>query len=60
MESQLVSFARRGTPAVLYNHPENPEAFDRHYREVHAPLAAKAPGLKSYTMSFCHRNALNS
>jgi uncharacterized protein (TIGR02118 family) len=39
--------------AVLYNHPENPEAFDKHYREVHAPLAAKAPGLKSYTMSFC-------
>jgi uncharacterized protein (TIGR02118 family) len=39
--------------SVLYNHPENPEAFDKHYREVHAPLASKAPGLTSYTMSFC-------
>lgn len=38
---------------VLYSHPEDPAAFDRHYREVHAPLAAKAPGLTSYTMNFC-------
>jgi uncharacterized protein (TIGR02118 family) len=38
---------------VLYNHPEDVAAFDRHYREVHAPLAAKAPALTGYTMSFC-------
>lgn len=38
---------------VLYNHPADPAAFDRHYREVHAPLAAKAPGLASYTVTWC-------
>jgi uncharacterized protein (TIGR02118 family) len=34
---------------VLYNHPEDPAAFDKHYTEVHAPLAAKMPGLRRYT-----------
>jgi uncharacterized protein (TIGR02118 family) len=38
---------------VLYDHPEDPAAFDKHYREVHAPLAAKAPGLSSYTVTWC-------
>jgi uncharacterized protein (TIGR02118 family) len=38
---------------VLYNHPEDPAAFDKHYREVHAPLAAKTPGVKSYTVNWC-------
>jgi uncharacterized protein (TIGR02118 family) len=38
---------------VLYNHPEDPVAFDKHYREVHAPLASKAPGLVSYTLNWC-------
>jgi uncharacterized protein (TIGR02118 family) len=37
---------------VLYNHPQDPEAFNRHYREVHVPLAAKAPGLTSYTVNY--------
>lgn len=37
---------------VLYNHPEDPAAFDRHYREVHAPLAAKIPGVQAYTASW--------
>ncbi len=37
---------------VLYNHPEDPTAFDRHYRETHAPLAAKIPGLQKFTMSW--------
>lgn len=31
---------------ALYKHPEDKEAFDRHYEEVHAPLAAKMPGLE--------------
>lgn len=31
---------------ALYKRPANPEAFDRHYREVHAPLAARMPGLR--------------
>ena len=34
---------------VLYGHPQDPATFDRHYREVHAPLAKKLPGLKGYT-----------
>ncbi|WP_028924780.1 EthD family reductase [Pseudonocardia acaciae] len=38
---------------VLYNHPEDPAAFDKHYRDVHAPLAAKAPGLAGYTVNWC-------
>jgi uncharacterized protein (TIGR02118 family) len=33
---------------VLYDQPEDPEAFDRHYREVHIPLAKKLPGLRRY------------
>lgn len=38
---------------VLYNHPEDPEAFGKHYREVHAPLAKQAPGLTNYTLNWC-------
>lgn len=38
---------------VLYNHPEDVEAFNKHYREVHAPLAAKVPALTSYTINWC-------
>jgi uncharacterized protein (TIGR02118 family) len=34
---------------VLYGHPRSSEAFDRHYRENHAPLARKLPRLKGYT-----------
>jgi uncharacterized protein (TIGR02118 family) len=31
---------------VLYRKPADPAAFDAHYREVHAPLARKMPGLR--------------
>ena len=34
---------------ALYHHPEDTAAFDKHYDEVHAPLAARLPGLRSYT-----------
>jgi uncharacterized protein (TIGR02118 family) len=34
---------------VLYTHPQDPTAFDRHYRQVHATLVKKIPGLKGYT-----------
>jgi uncharacterized protein (TIGR02118 family) len=37
---------------ALYSHPEDPAAFDKHYREVHAPLAGKFQGLKSFTMNW--------
>ena|SRR5713226_9701799 len=39
---------------VLYDKPHDPEAFDRHYRDIHIPLAKKLPGLRRYTIS---RNA---
>ena len=39
---------------VLWGTPTEPEAFDRHYREVHIPLARRLPGLRRYTLS---RNA---
>ena len=31
--------------------PTDVEAFDRHYREVHIPLAKKMAGLRRYTLS---------
>ena len=37
---------------ALYSHPEDPAAFDKHYREVHAVLAAKLPGLQRFTISW--------
>jgi uncharacterized protein (TIGR02118 family) len=36
---------------AAYDNPDDPEAFDRHYREVHIPLAKKLPGLRRYTIS---------
>ena len=35
---------------VLYGHPENPEAFDQYYRDVHIPIAKKMKGLKKWTV----------
>ena len=37
---------------ALYSHPEDPAAFDKHYREVHAVLVSKLPGLQKFTMSW--------
>ncbi len=39
---------------VLYDTPADPEAFDRHYRDVHIPLAKQLPGLRRYTVSRNH------
>jgi len=36
---------------VLYSRPTDVEAFERHYRSVHAPLVKKVPGLLRYTVS---------
>jgi len=36
---------------VLYNPPEDPEAFDKHYNEIHIPLVKQWPGLLKYTVS---------
>lgn len=42
------------TPArflVFWEQPTDPEAFERHYREVHIPLARKIPKLRSYAIT---------
>jgi uncharacterized protein (TIGR02118 family) len=31
---------------MIYKAPKNPAAFDRHYFEVHVPLARQLPGLR--------------
>ena len=31
---------------VLYKTPNDPEHFDKYYREVHGPMTGKLPGLK--------------
>ena len=35
---------------VLYGHPEDPEAFDRYYNQIHVPLAKRMKGLKKWTI----------
>jgi uncharacterized protein (TIGR02118 family) len=35
---------------VVYETPDDPAAFDRHYRDVHIPLAKRLPGLRRYTV----------
>jgi uncharacterized protein (TIGR02118 family) len=35
---------------ALYETPADPEAFDRHYREVHIPLGRQLPGLRRYAV----------
>lgn len=36
---------------VLYKTPKDPAAFDKHYFEVHIPLAKMLPGLRKYEVS---------
>ena len=36
---------------VIYQTPKNVEAFDKHYFEIHVPLAKKIPGLRKYEIS---------
>jgi uncharacterized protein (TIGR02118 family) len=36
---------------ATYETPTDPDAFDRHYREVHIPLARRLPGLRRYTVA---------
>jgi uncharacterized protein (TIGR02118 family) len=35
---------------ITYDTPADPEAFDRHYQEVHMPLARQLSGLVDYTV----------
>lgn len=36
---------------VIYKTPKDAAAFDRHYAEVHVPLAKKIPGLRKFETS---------
>ena len=36
---------------VLYSHPEDPAAFDAHYRDVHAPIVERYPNLVSMRLT---------
>ncbi len=38
---------------VLYGHPDDPQEFDRYYRDVHIPIAKKMQGLKGWTIGKC-------
>ena len=36
---------------VMYDTPSDVDAFERHYNDVHIPLAKQDPGLRRYTRS---------
>ena len=36
---------------VIYRTPKDPAAFDRHYFEIHVPLAHKLPALRKYEVN---------
>jgi uncharacterized protein (TIGR02118 family) len=36
---------------VMYKTPRDAAAFDKHYADVHVPLAKKIPGLRKFEMS---------
>jgi uncharacterized protein (TIGR02118 family) len=36
---------------ALYNAPADPEAFDAHYRDVHAPIIRRYPNLRELRLS---------
>ena len=38
---------------AAYAHPVDHDAFVAHYRDVHAPLAAKLPDVRSFTWGLC-------
>jgi uncharacterized protein (TIGR02118 family) len=36
---------------VLYNRPDDTEAFDAHYRDVHMPIVSRYPNLRTTRLS---------
>jgi uncharacterized protein (TIGR02118 family) len=32
---------------ALHGHPDDPDAFDRHYRDVHTPIVQSIPGVRN-------------
>ncbi len=45
------SAQHRARFVVMYDLPSDVEAFERHYNDVHIPLARNYPGLRRYTRS---------
>ena len=50
MENQRVT-KQMARFVVMCDTPSDIEVFERHYREVHVPLAKQLPGLRRYTVS---------
>lgn len=38
---------------ICYGHPRDAAVFDRHYDEIHRPLAEKLPGLRQLALGDC-------
>jgi uncharacterized protein (TIGR02118 family) len=36
---------------ALYNQPDDPAAFDAHYRDVHGPIVRRYPGLRDLRLT---------
>jgi len=36
---------------ALYSHPEDPDAFDAHYRDVHDPIVRRYPGIREVRLT---------
>jgi uncharacterized protein (TIGR02118 family) len=36
---------------ALYSQPDDPAAFDAHYRDVHAPIVRRYPGIRGLRMT---------
>jgi uncharacterized protein (TIGR02118 family) len=36
---------------ALFNQPDDPAAFDAHYRDVHAPIVRRYPGLRDLRLT---------
>ena len=36
---------------ALYNQPDDPDAFDAHYRDLHTPIVARYPNLRDVRLS---------
>lgn len=51
MTPRMASELRVARFLVLWGRPDDPAAFERHYRDVHIPLALKIPGLRRYSVS---------
>jgi uncharacterized protein (TIGR02118 family) len=51
MTPRMPSELRVARFLVLWGQPDDPVAFERHYRDVHIPLALKIPGVRRYSLS---------